>query len=130
MQKVVQAQTWHSPQECPSCRPSTNAKDGEKGHDQDALGKGSQHKPVQPIHEEATVGLSKNTHSEIQVEKPKLLSRSNAQGASKVEDQRRLRLRCHYQNLLTSRCKIRRPVSPDTHAMYGLGLKMRRQPEM
>ena len=37
---------------------------------------------------------------------------------------------CHYQNLLTSRCKIRRPVSPDTHAMYGLGLKMRRQPGM
>ena len=101
-------------------------KDGEKGHDQDALGKWSQHEPAQLIHEEATVGLSKNPHSEVQVEKPKLLSRSNAQGASKVEDLQGLRLRCHYQNLLTSRCKIRRPVLPDTHAMYGLGLKRRR----
>ena len=101
-------------------------KDGEKGHDQDALGKGSQHEPAQLIHEEATVGLSKNPHSEVQVEKPELLSRSNAQGASKVEDLQGLRLRCHYQNPHNGECRIRRSVSPDTHAMYGLGLKRRR----
>ena len=46
---------------------------------------------------EATVGLSKKPHSEVQVEKPKVKSRSIALGAARSRIARQLRLRCHYE---------------------------------
>ena len=106
-----------------------------EGHDQDALGlrqrvatQAGSANPPRSHRRSQQEPPQKNPHSEVKVERPKAKSRSKAPGAARSRiNAKELRLRCHYQNPLTSRCRIRRPVSPDTHAMYGLGLKMRRQ---